>query len=127
MKIKRKSYYFFGFLLVVLLGYTYLFQEHRKIDEESPEFILSSELIHQEFDKTLKSAEFRYLDKTIVVKGRITELNSTDLTLDDKIYCKFNEGISFVLGQAVAIQGRCIGFDELLEQVKLDQCSPIGL
>jgi len=59
-----------------------------------------------------------------VIFGSVTEINKNFLTLDDKIYCKFDGVIpNNNTKSLIEIKGRCIGFDSLLEQIKLDQCS----
>jgi len=58
------------------------------------------------------------------VKGVVTKIKWSYLTLNDKIYCKFEKELpKNVLNTNLKVKGRCIGFDELLEQVKLDQCN----
>ena len=54
----------------------------------------------------------------------VTEVNDNDLTLDNKVFCKFIEiNSTIILNDKIRLKGRCIGFDDLLEQVKLDQCN----
>ena len=73
--------------------------------------------------KTTK-AELKYLDQTIVVSGLITSVNAENITISNKIYCQFETlNNDLKVNVSVAIKGRCIGFDDLLEEIKLDQCS----
>ena len=87
---------------------------------------LSSELIDS-FKNNSKSAEQNYLNKTIIVSGIITEQSKATITLDDVIFCSFINEKSKTLNikNKVFIKGRCIGYDDLLEQVKIDQCTII--
>lgn len=113
-------------LVLIILGgivtYNYIFHKHRDIKNEQAEFVLNSEDLANEFQVNPSSSEKKYLDKTIEVHGTITEQNDYDLTLDDKVFCQFNSKIS-IGSKKVHIKGRFIGYDDLLEQVKLDQCS----
>jgi len=51
-------------------------------------------------------------------------MDTQSVTLDEAIQCTFNQlpqGLS--LDKKVTIKGRCIGYDDLFELAKLDQCS----
>lgn len=112
-------------ILLIAIGvvaYNYIYQDHRDIESEEAKFVLTSIDISNEFSINPSVSENKYLNKTIEVNGTITELNDYDLTLDDKIFCQFNSKIK-IDSKVVTVKGRFIGYDELLEQVKLDQCN----
>ena len=123
----KKTLIIFLILVLLLIGYNYLYQDHRDIQNENPEFVLTAEEIKQNFLNNSEIASSKYLNKTIVVSGKITELNKSDLTLNGSIFCKFNEefGAQIRVSDIVKIKGRCIGYDDLLEEIKLDQCSKV--
>jgi hypothetical protein len=53
-------------------------------------------------------------------------VNVENVTINNKIYCQFESlNNDLKVNDSVAIKGRCIGFDDLLEEIKLDQCSII--
>ena len=112
-------------LLLAIAGYNYLYQDHRDIEKEHPEFTVSSGSIHEEFAQNFNDSEQKYSDKTILISGIISELNQNYVTLNEKVFCQFNTTIdqSLELNSKVYIKGRFIGYDDLLEQIKLDQCS----
>ncbi|WP_452603400.1 OB-fold protein [Pontimicrobium sp. MEBiC06410] len=124
-----KKLYWIILLIAVIggyLGYSYIYQDHRDIDAEKPEFIVTSDAIAKEFAEDATTAETKYLNKTIMVSGNITEVNAKDLTINNTLFCnlsKGNETTKFKINDNITIKGRCIGYDDLLEQVKLDQCS----
>lgn len=109
-------------IAIVGFGYNYIYQEHRNIDNEVAEFTLTSIDIAKEFESNSIDTEKKYLNKTIEVSGEITEINKNDITLGDKVFCQFTERINQKLKQQIKIKGRVIGYDDLLEQIKLDQC-----
>jgi hypothetical protein len=112
--------------LIIFFGYQYIYQDHRIIENEKPDYIVTSDAIFQNFFDDQNQSESNYLDKTIEINGLVTEVNSNDLTLDDKIFCKFLNPVTTInVNDTIKIKGRCIGFDDLLEQVKLDQCNII--
>lgn len=112
-------------IITTVIGYNYVYQDHRDIENEQTEFTMSSVEINQLFSKNPTSVEQKFLNKTIEVSGLITDINSNDITIDDKIFCQFSNNLETSLNknEKVKIKGRVIGYDDLLEQVKLDQCS----
>jgi len=114
-------------IIAAIIGYNYIYQDHRNIENEKAEFVISSNEIESQFSKNAVDAEQNYLNKTIEVSGLISEINSNDITLDDKVFCQFSDILTSTLkaNQKTKIKGRVIGYDDLLEQVKLDQCAII--
>jgi len=112
-------------LIIVVIGiiaYNYIYKEHRDIESERAEFTVTSIDLSDEFVVNPSASEQKYLNKTIEVSGAISELNETDLTLDGSIFCQFRSKIQINI-KDISIKGRFIGYDDLLEQIKLDQCS----
>lgn len=118
----RKWFIIIILIVIGIIAYNYIYKDHRDIESENAEFVLTSIDISNEFTINAAAAENKYLNKTIEVKGTITELNEYDLTLDNKIFCQFNTKIG-IDSKVIIVKGRFIGYDELLEQVKLDQCN----
>jgi len=109
-------------IIIGFLVYNYIYKEHRDISSERSEFVMQSADLTNEFKINPSASEKKYLNKTIEVHGTITELNEFDLTLDENIFCQFNPEIATESNE-VTIKGRFIGFDDLLEQIKIDQCN----
>lgn len=125
--IKKISIFIISIAIIGIISYQYIYQDHRDISSEKVDSsLLSSELIDS-FKNNSKSAEQNYLNKTIIVSGIITEQSKATITLDDVIFCSFINEKSKTLNikNKVFIKGRCIGYDDLLEQVKIDQCTII--
>ena len=112
-------------ILVVFIGYNYLYQDHRSIENENAEYVISSIELATLFSENSSQSEQKFLNKTIKVSGLISELNHKNITIDDKVFCQFSSDIKIELTEKskIKIKGRVIGYDDLLEQVKLDQCS----
>lgn len=115
-------------IIVAVFGYNYIYQDHRTIESENAEFVISSKSIANEFSTNIKTAETKYLNKTIEVSGLVSEKNTNGITLNDKVFCQFSDTLeaSIKNNSNLKIKGRVIGYDDLLEQVKLDQCSIIN-
>lgn len=120
----RKWFILFVVILVALVVYNYVYQDHRNIETETAVVSMSSTVISKEFNLNPIESQKKYLNQTVEISGLITESNIKDLTLDDKVFCQFENSIgkSFEINFKIKIKGRVIGYDDLLEQVKLDQC-----
>lgn len=123
---KSIRYWIILLLLFVfaLVTYNYVYQDHRNIETEKPDFMTSSIILSHEFLNNSMESETKYLNKTIVVSGIISEINQNNLTLKDNVFCQFNNTIdqSLKVKSEIEIKGRVIGYDDLLELIKLDQC-----
>ncbi|MFK5958670.1 MAG: hypothetical protein QM495_07335 [Lutibacter sp.] len=110
--------------LIVSLGYSYIYKNHRNIQNEEAIFIITTEQIFNEFQTNIIVANNKYLDKVIIISGNITSIDSIKIELNNKLmsYLIENHSNSIKVGDEITIKGRCIGYDELLEIVKIDQC-----
>ncbi len=124
MKKKSKIIVVLILLIIGILSlYNYIYQNHRNIQKEPVEVSVSSSDLVGFFNKNESE---KILNKTVEIFGKITEINSKSLTIDNKVQCSFEiEVNAFKLNQIVTIKGRCIGFDELFGLVKIDQSSII--
>jgi len=119
-----------GIIIVSIIGvvsYNYLYQNHRNISEEEADFILTTEELYLQYSSNLENASKKYLDKTIQLSGEITEIESDNFTLDEEVICYTDSTTiaAIKINRKIVVQGRVIGFDELLELIKLDQVTVI--
>lgn len=115
-------------VLIVIFGYNYLYQDHRDIQTETSIYDLSSQELLEEFQINSDDSESKYLDKTITVSGNITHVDLQSIVIDDVVFCQFKEKRNFNLKESenITIKGRFLGYDDLLEEIKLDQCHIIN-
>lgn len=111
-------------LAVAIVGYNYVFQEHRNIEKEQAEYVVTASSLSDEFSINPAASEQKYLNKTIEVSGAVSNKSHSSVTLNNIIFCQFSTSISAELKDKAQIQikGRFIGYDDLLEEIKLDQC-----
>jgi hypothetical protein len=109
-----------GVLIIGYFAFRYIYHDHRDIASEKPEItVLASEL----FSLFTENDPSKILNKTVEVTGFITETDSTSVILDNKVHCVFlNKPSGLSTNQKISVKGRCIGYDDLFEVVKLDQC-----
>lgn len=124
MSKQRKFLYLILILgLVGYFGYNYIYQDHRDIKTETSQLEITAPYLLERF-KTDDAEDL--LNKTITVTGVITSIEKGAITLDESVYASFDEnGAEFNENEKVKIKGRCIGYDELFEIVKLDQSTLI--
>ena len=113
------------FVIVLIVGYNYVYQDHRDIGSEKSSAKLNSTQLVENFLNSPKQADSLYLDKTIEITGTVTSIGDSDLVLNSKVFCTFEFVPQVEMNSNITVKGRCIGFDDLLEEVKLDQCSLI--
>ena len=122
--MKKKILLFVFTLCLFFLGYNYLFPDHRTINQEEALFNVEASILFDEFIDNSKQAEYKYLNQTITVSGVITSFNTENIMINNKIFCKFDTIMTEInINDSTVVKGRCIGYDELLEEIKLDQCS----
>ena len=127
----RKWIYPLLILLVAgfIIGYNYIYQDHRNIKSEKAAFTLSADFLIQDFKSNEETATSKYLNQTIEVRGKLTAIEDASIVLDQVVFFALSENEtppkSSQLQSEIRVKGRCIGFDSLLEEVKLDQASII--
>ncbi len=115
--------------IVTLLVYNYVFNsKHRNIAEEKATVVLTAGELHSDFTANESLATTNYLDKVIKTTGKITAIEGNDVVLNDGVQVSFSavNAAGYKEGTAVTIKGRCVGYDELLELVKIDQATLIN-
>ena len=108
---------------ILLVSYKYLYHAHRDISNEKPIFSLTATQISQDFLLDEPKANLKYLDKSITVTGKITNIDSKNNTLviDEKVFVLMKKNSDVKQNEVITIQGRVIGYDSLLEEIKIDQ------
>lgn len=119
----RKIFFILLILCIAAVGiYSYAYRDARNISTEDPEFTLTAKALVQEYGTDAVRANGKYLNKTIEITGNATEVSDSAIVLDKVAFCGFDHKPAGVAGM-LSIKGRCIGYDELFNEVKLDQCT----
>lgn len=115
-------------LAVLFVLYKYLYKSHRDIANEEVLFTTTTSVILDEFKKDEVAANSKYLDKTIIIYGKITalDLKEQSVTIDAILFGKLlDTESSLKINDSIRCKGRFIGYDELLEEIKMDQITLI--
>lgn len=121
----RKTLPVLVLIILAIVAYNYIYKDHRDIASETPEHKLTSDILLNEFSTDVPNSEIKYLNKTIQVSGTISEIDGRSMVLNGAILCLFEKPISTQINvhSDVVVKGRYIGYDDLLEEIKLDQCN----
>ncbi|MCP2025314.1 hypothetical protein L1276_000454 [Flavobacterium sp. HSC-32F16] len=107
--------------------YGYLFKEARNIESEAPDFSITAVKLLEDYNSNPKTADSLYLNKTIEITGTVTKETDSVITLENTVFCLLTQKIkTSLINTKVTVKGKCIGYDELFEEVKLDQCTVIN-
>ena len=119
-----------GIILVValLIGFSvfnYVFHGGaRDLATEEVAFTVTSKNISAEFAANVAGATKKYSDKAIAVSGIVTAVTDSIVTIDNTIICNFKTPDTTIKNeQAITVKGRLVGFDDLMGELKLDQCT----
>lgn len=114
-------------ILIVIIVYFYAFKAQRNIGSEKAIFELSVIALETEFETNDSLANNKFLDKTIIIYGKITDidLKTNGIVIDEKVYITVSDQKldQITSNQDIKIKGRFIGYDDLLEEYRLDQGS----
>lgn len=124
--MKKKIFILLFFvLLVFIVMYLYIYKQHRNITDEVSAYNVTVEIFEKDFKENDSLANVKYLDKTIEINGKITSLEEENksIIIDEKVYATFSENFpkGLTKGKNINVKGRFVGYDDLLEQFKLDQ------
>ncbi|VXC11586.1 conserved hypothetical protein [Flavobacterium sp. 9R] len=127
MKRKKTTTVIVALLLLASAGsyfyYGFLFKEARNIESEKPTLSTSATNLMNAYNSNQEKSDALYLNKTIEVTGKVTKETDSVVVLDNTVFCLFiQKKRNKLLNSHLSIKGKCIGYDELFQEVKLDQC-----
>ena len=114
------------FALIVIV-YNYLYKSHRDIATENVSYSVSVQNVYNSFKQNDSLANKKYVDKTIEIYGKITniDLPSKIITVDEKLIARFTKNVpnNLKLKSFIVLKGRLVGYDDLLGEIQMDQCT----
>jgi len=109
--------------IAAYLGYNYVYQEHRNIQKENAVYELSSTTLFKEFSENEESSNAKYINRIITISGEVNSVTENQIVLIPGIVCQLDSlsnSRNILNGDFVKLKGRCIGFDDLFMEVKMD-------
>ena len=124
----RKYIIIISIVLILLAGLWlykgYLYKEVRNISSETPSVTLAAADLVSQYTNNQQKANTAFLNKTVEITGIVTQVADSLVTLNAAVVCSFDgKPNASVNAKTVTIKGRCIGYDELFNEIKLDQCT----
>nr|WP_315256293.1 hypothetical protein [uncultured Flavobacterium sp.] len=128
MKRKKTAIVIAGLLLAVSAGiylyYGVVFKEARNIESEMPDFSIAATKLIYDYNSNPEKADLLYLNKTIEITGKVTKETDSVVILENTVFCLFTQKTKDrLINSKVTVKGKCIGYDELFQEVKIDQCT----
>ncbi|MCI9843960.1 OB-fold putative lipoprotein [Flavobacterium pectinovorum] len=111
-----------------VFGYYYTwYGGARNVSAEEAAFTVSSKSIIAEFGSNIEKSNTKYLEKAIAIAGTVSKISPKQIIIDHTIVCDLKESNpSIKEGQLLTLKGRVVGYDDLMGELKLDQCSVVN-
>ena len=120
------KFLFLLFIIGLIIIYVIYNKPHKDFNKSPIETTIESIDLISFYQDNPDNANTRFLDKFILVIGTITDIEKNIIILDNSIVCTLdpsqiiNDQIN--INTKVSVKGRCIGYDDLLEEVRIDHC-----
>ena len=122
MNLSKKNKFIVFLLAICCSGYVYythLMKPPASIESRQVAFTGTA----AEFSPKVQENANEWLNNIVVLEGVLTSKDENGITLNNRIYCQFSTRQKIVVAeQILQIKGRFIGYDDLLNELKLDQC-----
>jgi hypothetical protein len=118
-----------GFVVGAIVGswaiWYVFYKPHRDVSTEKPAFELSSQALSDAF-KSDQGTLAKYVDKAILIGGAVTSVEGKHVSLGN-IVCSLDslnaiKASTLKTGDQVKIQGRLTSYNDLMEEITLDNC-----
>ena len=124
--MSKKIKILLALVIIITLGflaYNYVMTSGaRDLETEKSEFVVEGSKIIEEFTTNSEIATTKYLNKAVEISGKVTAIDKNVVTINETISCQLKTENAVTLNSNVVVKGRITGFDDLLEELKLDQC-----
>ena len=112
---------------IASLTYFYAYKGHRDISSASTDYVVTISGLDKEFATDNRLATLKYQNTIVELSAKITSIDSESngVVLGDKVFVTFKDSVlkNISSGEKLIIKGRFLGYDELLGEFKIDQCS----
>jgi uncharacterized membrane protein len=118
----------FLIVLAIIAIVMYIYKPHRNIQKETATHQIEAKTLYESFTSDEQTANQKFLDQVIEIKGKVTALDKENksIVLDNHVNASGIETINVSLNQDVVVKGRCVGYDEIMEEIAVDQSKIIN-
>ena len=115
--------FFIAFFGTVFFVYN---KPHKDFSGAQADITLEAAKLYEHYQNNLSDANLKFLDKVLLVNGPVTELNSNLVIIGGNIVCSLDSSYvldtGIKLDDKISVKGRCIGYDDLFGEVRIDHC-----
>ena len=106
--------------IIVLATFVY-YTQSLKPDYTSKEPVLTTDA-HDLVWRFQMNEGSELLNQIVKVNGKVTGIDSLLVILDHQVICApdLSAGLVPSIGESITVKGRCIGYDDLLKELRLD-------
>ena len=122
---KNKVVFISSAMMVLTVGtgyvYQYISMSPKDVVEITPEYVGDA----TEFNFLVTDNLSYWTGKVVQIIGKVTQLTEDGVVINGTIFCQFknkDDLQSIVENQQINIKGKLVGFDEILMEIKLNQC-----
>ena len=115
--------FFIAFFGTVFFTYN---KPHKDFSGAQADITLEAKKLNEHYQNNLSNANLKFLDKVLLVNGPVTKLNSNLVIIGGNIVCSLDSSYildtGIKLDDKISVKGRCIGYDDLFGEVRIDHC-----
>ena len=125
---KIVSLIFVVFSIFILLVFKkYIYKKHENISLKNPDLVISADKLYYDFINFTDSSNSKYLNKIIIIDGNLISLDDRNILLSPGISILLEKSTTEInRKEEIKIKGRCLGFDNILMEVKIDKATLIN-
>tara|TARA_B110000977_G_C10830061_1_gene397663 strand:- start:184 stop:567 length:384 start_codon:yes stop_codon:yes gene_type:complete len=125
--MKTKGFILTTLVIIIAYGsYNYMYQDHRNVFNEEASISITSTELYNKFKVTPSIGNKDFINEIIEFRGTVKLINNDLILIEPSIACKLDSNFSSTnlnIGDTLLLKGRCIGFDDLFMEVKMDNVS----
>ncbi len=111
-------------IIGLIINYNTYNKPHKDFNKSPFEVTIESKELISLYQDNTDNANTRFLDKILLVNGNITNIETDIIILDNGVVCTLDPSQSVTeeiqLNKTISVKGRCIGYDDLLEEIRID-------
>ena len=115
--------FFIAFFGTVFFVYN---KPHKDFSNAKADMTIDATKLYEHYQDDLSNANLMFLDKILMVNGIVTELNSNLIIVGGNVVCALDSSYvldtGIKLDDKISVKGRCIGYDDLFGEVRIDHC-----
>ena len=115
--------FFIAFFGTVFFTYN---KPHKDFSAAQADITLEAAELYEHYQNNLSDGNLKCLDRVLLVSGPVTELNSSLVIIGGNVVCSLDSSYvldtGIKLNDKISVKGRCIGYDDLFGEVRIDHC-----